>query len=141
MQKESLWLENIIVDKAARCFKLIVRAEEPTTPPATAEAGPKKEVAPKPPPIGPKREELSVPLHMVPTGVFKGIVDEDVAKVVDGVAPKVTGRNASIEQVKKFYNLSDCTQIGVISAHGVEKYMDYNGDRNEQGGIKQSTIL
>ncbi|GJU67336.1 hypothetical protein Tco_1253595 [Tanacetum coccineum] len=110
-QKESLWLENIIVDKAARCFKLIVRAEEPTTPPAAAEAGPKKEVTPKPPPIGPKREERR---SVVPTGVFKGIVDEDATKVVDGVAPKVIGRNASIEQVKKFYNLSDCTQLEVI---------------------------
>nr|GEX76312.1 putative reverse transcriptase domain-containing protein [Tanacetum cinerariifolium] len=34
------------------------RAEEPTTPPAAAEAEPKKEVAPKPPPIGPKRDDL-----------------------------------------------------------------------------------
>nr|GFA38362.1 succinate--CoA ligase [ADP-forming] subunit beta, mitochondrial [Tanacetum cinerariifolium] len=41
------------------------------------------------------------------------IVDEDAAKVVDGVAPKVTGRNASTEQVKKLYNLSDCTQLEV----------------------------
>nr|GEW54836.1 hypothetical protein [Tanacetum cinerariifolium] len=57
-KRKQLWLENIIVDKAARCFKLIVRAEEPTTPPAAAEAEPKKKVAPKPPPIGPKRDEL-----------------------------------------------------------------------------------
>ncbi|GJW67517.1 hypothetical protein Tco_0121941 [Tanacetum coccineum] len=51
-------LENIIVDKAARCFKLIVRAEETTMQTVAAEAEPKKEVAPKPPPIEPKREEL-----------------------------------------------------------------------------------
>ncbi|GKC84138.1 hypothetical protein Tco_1139855, partial [Tanacetum coccineum] len=53
-----LWLENIIVDKAPRCFKLIVRAEELTTPPAAAKDEPKKEVPPKPPSIGPKRDEL-----------------------------------------------------------------------------------
>nr|GEY76799.1 hypothetical protein [Tanacetum cinerariifolium] len=57
-KEKELCLENIIVDKATRCFKLIVRAEEPTTPPTAAEAEPKKEVAPKPPPIGPKRDEL-----------------------------------------------------------------------------------
>lgn len=52
----------------------------------------------------------------VPIDVFKGITDEDAAKVVDGLAPKVADRNASIEQVKKLYNLfreSDCTQLEV----------------------------
>nr|GEW45329.1 hypothetical protein [Tanacetum cinerariifolium] len=51
-------LENIIVDKAARCFKLIVRAEDPTMQTVVDEDEPKKEVTPKPPPIEPKREEL-----------------------------------------------------------------------------------
>ncbi|GKC60835.1 hypothetical protein Tco_1088433 [Tanacetum coccineum] len=41
-QKERRRLENIIFDKAARCFKLIVRAEEPTIQAAAAEAEPKK---------------------------------------------------------------------------------------------------
>ncbi|KVI12348.1 ATP-citrate lyase/succinyl-CoA ligase [Cynara cardunculus var. scolymus] len=52
----------------------------------------------------------------VPIDVFKGITDEDAAKVVDGLAPKVADRNASIEQVKKLYNLfreSDCTQLEI----------------------------
>ncbi|GJV76344.1 hypothetical protein Tco_1507928 [Tanacetum coccineum] len=48
------------VDKAARCFKLIVRAKEPVIQAPAAEAEPKKEVAPKPPPIKPKREELRI---------------------------------------------------------------------------------
>ncbi|KAI3767891.1 hypothetical protein L2E82_18320 [Cichorium intybus] len=50
----------------------------------------------------------------VPIDVFKGITDEDAAKVLDGLAPKVADRAASIEQVKKLYNLfreSDCTQL------------------------------
>ncbi|KAL8236355.1 hypothetical protein R6Q59_017436 [Mikania micrantha] len=52
----------------------------------------------------------------VPIDVFKGITDEDAAKVVDGLAPKVADRDASIEQVKKLYNLfreCDCTQLEV----------------------------
>ena len=52
----------------------------------------------------------------VPIDVFKGITDEDAAKVVDGLAPKVADRNASIEQVKKLYKLfceCDCTQLEV----------------------------
>ncbi|KVH94305.1 ATP-citrate lyase/succinyl-CoA ligase [Cynara cardunculus var. scolymus] len=52
----------------------------------------------------------------VPIDVFKGITDKDAAKVVDGLAPKVADRNASIEQVKKLYNLfreSDCTQLEI----------------------------
>lgn len=52
----------------------------------------------------------------VPIDVFKGITDEDAAKVVDGLAPKVADRNASIEQVKKLYNLfcaCDCTLLEV----------------------------
>ncbi|XP_076930850.1 succinate--CoA ligase [ADP-forming] subunit beta, mitochondrial-like [Bidens hawaiensis] len=52
----------------------------------------------------------------VPIDVFKGITDEDAAKVVDGLAPKVADRAASIEQVKKLYNLfreCDCTQLEI----------------------------
>ncbi|XP_009790645.1 succinate--CoA ligase [ADP-forming] subunit beta, mitochondrial [Nicotiana sylvestris] len=52
----------------------------------------------------------------VPIDVFKGISDEDAAKVVDGLAPKVADRNDSIEQVKKLYKLfceSDCTMLEI----------------------------
>ncbi|KAH7517409.1 hypothetical protein FEM48_Zijuj09G0060500 [Ziziphus jujuba var. spinosa] len=52
----------------------------------------------------------------VPIDVFKGITDEDAAKVVDGLAPTVADRNESIEQIKKFYKLfveSDCTLLEV----------------------------
>ncbi|XP_019165353.1 PREDICTED: succinate--CoA ligase [ADP-forming] subunit beta, mitochondrial isoform X3 [Ipomoea nil] len=52
----------------------------------------------------------------VPIDVFKGITDEDAAKVVDGLAPKVADRNDSIEQVKKLYNLfcqCDCTMLEI----------------------------
>lgn len=52
----------------------------------------------------------------VPIDIFKGITDEDAAKVVDGLAPKVADRNDSIEQVKKLYNLfcqSDCTLLEI----------------------------
>ncbi|KAK9067532.1 hypothetical protein SSX86_011643 [Deinandra increscens subsp. villosa] len=52
----------------------------------------------------------------VPIDVFKGITDEDAAKVVEGLAPKVADKKASIEQVKKLYNLfreSDCTQLEI----------------------------
>lgn len=52
----------------------------------------------------------------VPIDVFKGITDEDATKVVDGLAPKVADRNASIEQVKKLYELfckSDCTLLEI----------------------------
>ncbi|XP_009621519.1 succinate--CoA ligase [ADP-forming] subunit beta, mitochondrial [Nicotiana tomentosiformis] len=52
----------------------------------------------------------------VPIDVFKGITDEDAAKVVDGLAPKVADRNDSIEQVKKLYQLfceSDCTMLEI----------------------------
>ena len=52
----------------------------------------------------------------VPIDVFQGITDEDAAKVVDGLAPKVADRNASIEQVKKLYKLfceCDCTLLEV----------------------------
>ncbi|XP_060177839.1 succinate--CoA ligase [ADP-forming] subunit beta, mitochondrial [Lycium barbarum] len=52
----------------------------------------------------------------VPIDVFKGITDEDAAKVVDGLAPKVADRNDSIEQVKKLYKLfceSDCTMLEI----------------------------
>ncbi|XP_020580804.1 succinate--CoA ligase [ADP-forming] subunit beta, mitochondrial-like [Phalaenopsis equestris] len=53
----------------------------------------------------------------VPIDVFKGITDEDAAKVVDGLAPKVADRNASIEQVKQLYELfckCDCTLLEVF---------------------------
>ncbi|KAF7120043.1 hypothetical protein RHSIM_Rhsim13G0038000 [Rhododendron simsii] len=52
----------------------------------------------------------------VPIDVFKGITDEDAAKVVDGLAPKVADRNDSIEQVKKLYKLfceCDCTMLEI----------------------------
>ncbi|KAK4344737.1 hypothetical protein RND71_034913 [Anisodus tanguticus] len=37
----------------------------------------------------------------VPIDVFRGITDEDAAKMVDGLTPKVADRSDSIEQVKK----------------------------------------
>ncbi|KAG6481633.1 hypothetical protein ZIOFF_058237 [Zingiber officinale] len=52
----------------------------------------------------------------VPIDVFKGITDEDAAKVVDGLAPTVADRSASIEQVKKLYQLfceCDCTLLEI----------------------------
>ncbi|XAR61069.1 Succinate--CoA ligase (ADP-forming) [Bertholletia excelsa] len=52
----------------------------------------------------------------VPINVFKRITDEDAAKVVDGLAPKVADRNACIEQVKKLYKLfceCDCTLLEI----------------------------
>lgn len=52
----------------------------------------------------------------MPIDVFNGITDEDAAKVVDGLAPKVADRNDAIEQVKKLYKLfceSDCTLLEV----------------------------
>ncbi|KAJ4726934.1 Succinate--CoA ligase [ADP-forming] subunit beta, mitochondrial [Melia azedarach] len=52
----------------------------------------------------------------VPIDVFRGITDEDAAKVVDGLAPKVADRNDAIEQVKKLYKLfceTDCTLLEI----------------------------
>lgn len=52
----------------------------------------------------------------MPINVFKGITDEDAAKVVDGLAPKGADRSSCIEQVKKLYELfrkSDCTMLEV----------------------------
>ncbi|KAM0830742.1 hypothetical protein ACQ4PT_066019 [Festuca glaucescens] len=52
----------------------------------------------------------------VPVDVFKGITDEDAAKVVDGLAPKTADRQSSIEQIKKLYELfckSDCTMLEI----------------------------
>ncbi|GKU86256.1 hypothetical protein SLEP1_g804 [Rubroshorea leprosula] len=52
----------------------------------------------------------------VPIDVFKGITDEDAAKVVDGLALKVADRKDSIEQVKKLYELfckCDCTLLEI----------------------------
>ncbi|KAJ0970454.1 hypothetical protein J5N97_023331 [Dioscorea zingiberensis] len=54
----------------------------------------------------------------VPIDVFKGITDEDAAKVVDGLAPMVADKNTSIEQVKKLYKLfceCDCTLLEINS--------------------------
>ncbi|KAF5937525.1 hypothetical protein HYC85_025031 [Camellia sinensis] len=51
-----------------------------------------------------------------PIDVFKGITDEDAAKVVDGLAPTVADKNVSIEQVKKLYKLfceCDCTLLEI----------------------------
>ena len=41
----------------------------------------------------------------MPIDVFKGLADEDAAKVVDGLATTVADRDASIAQVNKLYNL------------------------------------
>ncbi|ERN18833.1 hypothetical protein AMTR_s00067p00119600 [Amborella trichopoda] len=52
----------------------------------------------------------------VPIDVFKGITDEDAAKVVDGLVPKHVDRNDCIEQVKKLYKLfceCDCTLLEI----------------------------
>ncbi|KAF8692879.1 hypothetical protein HU200_039236 [Digitaria exilis] len=52
----------------------------------------------------------------VPIDVFKGITDEDAAKVVDGLALKAADRQSSIEQIKKLYELfcrSDCTLLEI----------------------------
>ncbi|GAB2279721.1 hypothetical protein Dimus_014361 [Dionaea muscipula] len=52
----------------------------------------------------------------VPIDVFEGITDEDAAKVVDGLAPKVADRQSAIEQVKKLYALfceRDCTMLEI----------------------------
>ncbi|CAH9073736.1 unnamed protein product [Cuscuta europaea] len=52
----------------------------------------------------------------VPIDIFKGITDDDAAKVVDGLAPKVADRKDSMEQVKKLYNLfcqCDCTLLEI----------------------------
>lgn len=52
----------------------------------------------------------------MPINVFTGITDADAAKVVDGLSPKVADRNASIDQVKKLYELfckCDCTLLEV----------------------------
>ncbi|WCJ38285.1 Succinate--CoA ligase [ADP-forming] subunit beta mitochondrial [Euphorbia peplus] len=52
----------------------------------------------------------------VPIDVFKGITDEDAAKVVDGLDPKAADRKESMEQVKKLYKLfcaTDCTLLEI----------------------------
>ncbi|KAE9589920.1 putative succinate--CoA ligase (ADP-forming) [Lupinus albus] len=61
-------------------------------------------------------EKLPDMIIKVPIDVFKGITDEDAAKVVDGLAPKGADRNQSIEQVKSLYKLfrdSDCTLLEI----------------------------
>lgn len=63
----------------------------------------------------------------VPIDVFKGITDDDAAKVVDGLAPKTADRQSSIEQIKKLYELfckSDCTLLEVINN---KWYLIWNG--------------
>lgn len=52
----------------------------------------------------------------VPIDIYKGITDEDAAKVVDGLAPRLADRNVSIDQVKKLYKLfceTDCTLLEI----------------------------
>jgi len=52
----------------------------------------------------------------VPIDIFKGITDEDAAKVVEGLAPTLADRDASIDQVKKLYGLfceTDCTLLEI----------------------------
>lgn len=52
----------------------------------------------------------------VPIDIYKGITDEDAAKVVDGLALTLADRNASIDQVKKLYKLfceTDCTLLEI----------------------------
>ncbi|XP_010680175.2 succinate--CoA ligase [ADP-forming] subunit beta, mitochondrial [Beta vulgaris subsp. vulgaris] len=52
----------------------------------------------------------------VPIDVFKGITDEDAAKVVDGLALKSADKQAAIEQVKNLYKLfceCDCTMLEI----------------------------
>uniref|UniRef100_A0A0D6R8F1 Succinate--CoA ligase [ADP-forming] subunit beta, mitochondrial n=1 Tax=Araucaria cunninghamii TaxID=56994 RepID=A0A0D6R8F1_ARACU len=52
----------------------------------------------------------------VPIDIFEGITDEDAAKVVDGLAPRLADRNASIDQIKKLYKLfceTDCTLLEI----------------------------
>lgn len=52
----------------------------------------------------------------VPVDIFKGITDEDAAKVVEGLAPRLADRDASIDQVKKLYDLfreTDCTLLEI----------------------------
>ncbi|KAI9070436.1 hypothetical protein K1719_047601, partial [Acacia pycnantha] len=51
-----------------------------------------------------------------PDMIVKGLTDEGAAKVVDGLAPKVSDRNKSIEQVKNLYKLfceCDCTLLEI----------------------------
>ncbi|KAH9315364.1 hypothetical protein KI387_023991, partial [Taxus chinensis] len=52
----------------------------------------------------------------VPIDIYKGITDEDAAKVVNGLAPSLADRNTSIDQVKKLYKLfceTDCTLLEI----------------------------
>nr|GFA37754.1 solanesyl diphosphate synthase 3, chloroplastic/mitochondrial isoform X2 [Tanacetum cinerariifolium] len=48
-------LKNIRVGRAARCSRMVERAEELAITLAVAKSEPKKEAAPESPPIGPKR--------------------------------------------------------------------------------------
>ncbi|KAK9040982.1 hypothetical protein V6N11_016114 [Hibiscus sabdariffa] len=76
----------------------------------------------------------------VPIDVFKGIMDEDAGKVVDGLAPKVTDRTDSIEQVKKLYKLyseSDCTLLETSSNQLVAADAKLNFDDNAAFRQKQ----
>ncbi|KAK8635574.1 hypothetical protein V6N13_004307 [Hibiscus sabdariffa] len=54
----------------------------------------------------------------VPIAIFIRITDEDAAKRVDGLTPKVVDRTDSIEQVKKLYKLfyeADCALLEINS--------------------------
>ncbi|KAF2314726.1 hypothetical protein GH714_030203 [Hevea brasiliensis] len=62
----------------------------------------------------------------VPIDVFKGITDEDAAKVVDGLAPKVADRKDSIEQVKKLYKLFSETSDNQLVAADAKLNFDDN---------------
>ncbi|KAF8388253.1 hypothetical protein HHK36_026919 [Tetracentron sinense] len=64
----------------------------------------------------------------VPINVFKGITDEDAARVVDGLA---TDRNASDKQVKKLYKLfceCDCMLLEVAAAKADLNYIGLDGE-------------
>ncbi|CAL5432617.1 unnamed protein product [Camellia sinensis] len=66
-----------------------------------------------------------------PIDVFKGITDEDAAKVVNGLAPTVADKNVSIEQVKKLYKLfceCDCTLLEVVAAKADLNYIGLDGE-------------
>ncbi|KAJ7565792.1 hypothetical protein O6H91_02G075200 [Diphasiastrum complanatum] len=52
----------------------------------------------------------------VPINISTGITNEDAAKAVEGLAPKVAKKDEAIEQVKRIYKLfceSDCTLVEI----------------------------
>uniref|UniRef100_A0A6N2L866 Succinate--CoA ligase [ADP-forming] subunit beta, mitochondrial n=1 Tax=Salix viminalis TaxID=40686 RepID=A0A6N2L866_SALVM len=71
----------------------------------------------------------------VPIDVFKGITDEDAAKIVDGLALKVADRKNSIEQVKKLYKLfceCDCTLLELVAADAKLNFDDNASFRQKE---------